>query len=54
MHRIATIMIITNSIAPILAPMIKTMLFFVCFGEDGELKQVALFGIHEKLFPSYL
>ena len=52
-NRIATIMIIINSIAPTLAPMIKPMLFLAGFGEGGP-KQVASFGIHGMLFPSYL
>ena len=53
MHRIVVIMIITSNTAPTLAPMIKPMLFLAGFGEGGP-KQVASFGIHGMLFPSYL
>ena len=46
MHRIVVIMIITNNIAPTLAPMIKPMLDFV------EGWQLPVFGLHKLLFPS--
>ena len=46
--------IITNTIAPTVAPMIKAMLFCLPFDKDEELPQVALLGMHKKLLPSYL
>ena len=49
MHRIVNIIIIKNSIAPTLAPMIKPMLLFLPFDKDEEFSQVALLVMHKKL-----